>query len=155
MTKHKHKDLISGLFWLAIGLLLFIWSTSYPIGTLIQPGPGFLALALGILLILLSLILLVRAITSSFASREAPLPSLFGGWMKVAYTVLILILGTYFFERIGYMLTFFLLVIFLMRGAGSKSWKKILLVAFCSALGIYLVFVLLLEQPLPRGILGI
>ncbi len=80
---------------------------------------------------------------------------LFSGWKKVVYTVLVLTLGACFFERIGYLLTFFLLVIFLMRGAGSKSWKKILLVAFCSALGIYLVFVVLLEQPLPLGNLGI
>jgi hypothetical protein len=151
----KKKDLIAGLFWLGIGLLLSIWSMSYPIGTLIQPGPGFLALALGILLILLSLIVLVRAIASSFAVREAPLSSPFGGWKKIAFTVLVLILGAFFFERVGYLLTFFLLVIFLMRGAGSQSWKKIFLVAFCSVLGIYLVFVLLLEQPLPLGILGI
>ena len=151
----KKKDLIGGLFWLGIGLLLSIWSMSYPVGTLTQPGPGFLALALGILLTLLSLIVLVRAIASSFALREAPLSSQFGGWKKVAFTVLVLILGACFFERIGYLLTFFLLVIFLMKGAGSQSWKKILLVAFCSALGIYLVFVLLLEQPLPQGILGI
>ena len=151
----KHKDLISGLFWLGIGLLLSIWSTQYPIGTLIQPGPGFLGLALGILLTLLSLIIMVRAIISSSVPGEAPLSSLFGGWKKVVYSVLVLTLGACFFERIGYLLTFFLLIIFLMRGAGSKEWKKIFLVAFCSAVGVYLVFVLLLEQPLPQGILGI
>jgi hypothetical protein len=98
---------------------------------------------------------LVRAITSSPIPQKAPTSPLFGGWKKVAYTGLVLTLGACFLERIGYLLTFFLLVILLMRGAGSRSWKKILLVAFCSALGIYLVFVLLLEQPLPRGILGI
>ena len=43
----------------------------------------------------------------------------------------------------------------LMAGAGLQSWKRILLVAFFSALGVYLVFVLLLQQPLPRGFLGL
>jgi len=151
----KYADLISGVFWLGIGLLLSIWSASYPIGSLIQPGPGFLPLALGLLLILLSLVLLARAITSSLISQKGPGSPLFGGWKKVAYTVSILILGAIFFERIGYLLTFFLLIILLMRGSGPQRWKKILLVAFCFTLGVYLVFVLLLEQPLPRGILWI
>ena len=151
----KYTDLISGLFWLGIGLLLSIWSTRYQIGSLIQPGPGFLPLALGLLLILLSLILVGKGITSSRIVQTVPTPSLFGGWKKIVYTVLILTLGAFFFERVGYLLTFFLLIILLMRGAGSQNWKKAFLVAFCSALGVYLVFVLLLEQQLPRGLLGI
>ena len=151
----KHKDVIGGLFWFGVGLLLSLWSTRYPIGSLIHPGPGFLPLVLGLILILLSLILIRQGhpVLPCYGRR---LPSsLLTGWKKGAYTVLILLLGAFFFERIGYLLTFFLLVVFLMRGAGAQSWKKTVLVAFCSALGVYLVFVLLLEQPLPRGLLGI
>lgn len=66
-----------------------------------------------------------------------------------------LLLAIFFFEKIGYLFTFFLLIIFLTRGTGPQSWRKILLIAFLSTLGVYLVFVLLLEQPLPRGLLGI
>jgi hypothetical protein len=117
----KYTDLISGIFWFGIGLLLSIWSTRYQIGSLIQPGPGFLSLVLGLLLILLSLILLARAIKSFRISQEAPASSLFGGWGKVAYTVLILVLGAFFFETIGYLLTFFLLIVLLMRRAGPQS----------------------------------
>jgi hypothetical protein len=47
------------------------------------------------------------------------------------------------------------MIILLMWGPALRSWKTILLVAFISAIGVYLVFVLLLKQPLPRGILGI
>ncbi len=53
----NHKDLIGGLFWFGMGLLLSFWATLYQIGSLIQPGPGFLPLVLGLLLILLSFIL--------------------------------------------------------------------------------------------------
>ena len=56
----KHRDIASGVFWLVIGLGLSIWTlTSYEIGSLTQPGTGYLPLALGIILILLSLILLI------------------------------------------------------------------------------------------------
>ena len=153
----KSSDLISVIFWLVVGLLLSFWSTRYQIGSLTQPGPGFYPLGLGILLIFFSLILLGQGIRSPQDTKKA-CPSSFsvsGGWKRVAYVVLVLVLLAFFFETIGYLLTFFLLIMLLMAGAGLQSWKRILLVAFFSALGIYLVFVLLLQQPLPRGFLGL
>ena len=151
----KHKDVIGGLFWLGVGLLLSLWATRYSIGSLILPGPGSLPLVLGLILILLSIILIARGILSSrVTGRDSP-PLLLTGWKKGVYTVVILLLGAFFFERLGYLLTFFLLIVFLMRGAGAQSWKRTVLVAICSALGVYLVFVRLLEQPLPLGLLGI
>jgi len=150
----KYSDLISGIFWLVIGFLFTIWSTHYQIGNLIRPGSGLLPLCLGVLLIFLSLIFLLGQAKKSFVDkgkvRFFPTP---GGWKKVAYTVLILILATFTFEKLGYLLTVFLLIIFLMLGAEFKSWKRILLASFFTSLGVYLVFVLLLEQPLPRGFL--
>lgn len=152
----KYSDLISGIFWLVIGLLLSIWSTRYKIGSLLNPGPGFLPLVLGFLLILFSLILLGQARKSSHTKEKGPSSFLPGGWKKTSYTVLILLLATFLFETIGYLLTVFLLILFLMMlEAELKSWKKIFITALLTALGIYLVFVLLLEQPLPRGFLGI
>jgi hypothetical protein len=58
-------------------------------------------------------------------------------------------------EKVGYLLTFFFLSMFLMIIAGLKSWKQIALVAFFTALGVYIFFVLLLKQPLPTGFLGV
>ena len=56
----KYRDTASQLFWLIIDLGFSIWVlTSYKVGSLTQPGPGFLPLALGIIMILLSLILFV------------------------------------------------------------------------------------------------
>jgi len=151
----KYAHFISVIFWFAVGLLLSLWSLSYNIGTLTQPGPGFYPLGLGILLILFSLTLLVQGIRSSPTTKKVSPFSVSGGWKKVAYAVLVLLLLTFFFETIGYLLTFFLLIMLLMAGAGMRSWKRILLAAFFSALGVYLVFVLLLKQPLPRGFLGV
>jgi putative tricarboxylic transport membrane protein len=151
----KSSDLISVIFWLVVGLLLSFWSTRYQIGSLTQPGPGFYPLGLGILLIFFSLILLGQAIRSSQGTKKVSSFSVSGGWKRVGYVVLVLLLLAFFFETIGYLLTFFLLIMLLMAGAGLQSWKRILLVAFFSALGVYLVFVLLLQQPLPRGFLGL
>ena len=59
-----HKIIISGIFWLACGLLFTIWSTTYEIGSLLQPGPGLYPLVLGPLLIPLSLISYLDALKS-------------------------------------------------------------------------------------------
>jgi hypothetical protein len=152
----QYREFISGFFWLIMGIILAVWSTEYKVGNLTEPGPGFLPLLLGLLLILASLALLIRA-KKSLHMVQTSSPSLTGeGWKKVAYTVLVLVGTAVFFEKIGYLLTFFLLIILLMRGAaGRQSWKMTLLVAFFSVLGVYLVFVMLLGQQLPRGLLGV
>ncbi len=150
----KYSDLISGIFWLVVGLVFTIWSTRYQIGSMVRPGPGLLPLGLGIFLIFLSLVFLLgQARKSFFDLQRASSFSAPGGARKVAYAVLIMILATFSFEKLGYLLTVFLLIVFLMLGTEFKSWKRIILSAFFTALGIYLVFVLLLEQPLPRGFL--
>jgi hypothetical protein len=114
-----------------------------------------LPLILGILLILLSLILLGQAKKSSRTPQGLTSSILPGGWKKVVYTVSIMLLATFLFETIGYLLTFSLLLILLMQGAGPQRWRTTLLIAFFSALSIYLIFVLLLKQQLPKGLLGI
>ena len=151
----KSSNLVSVIFWLVVGLLLSFWSTLYQIGSLTQPGPGFYPLGLGILLIFFSLILLGQGIRLSQTTKKVSPFSISGDWKRVGYVVLVLLLLTFFFETIGYLSTFFLLIMLLMAGAGLRNWKRILLVAFFSALGVYLVFVLLLQQPLPRGFLGV
>ena len=129
----KHRDIASGLFWLVIGLGLSIWTlTSYEIGSLTQPGPGYLPLALGIILILLSLILLIGQMKKTPDAGQAALPEASsGGWKKIVYTVLVLMVAAFFFERVGYLLTFFLLIVLLMKAGERQSWKRILLDRAC------------------------
>jgi len=148
------SDFIAAVFWLVAGVLISIWAATYSLGSLFHPGPGFVPLILGILLIFFSLILLGKS-KKPDAGSSAHIDLSSGRWKKVAYTVLILIAAALVVERIGYLLTLFIMVALLMRGVEPQSWRATLLTAFFSALGIYLVFDLLLKQPLPRGFLRI
>ncbi len=152
----QYRDFISGIFWLIMGIILAVWSGEYKIGNLTEPGPGFFPLLLGVLLILASLTLLFLT-KKSRSAAPITVPAFAGdGWKKVLYTVLVLVATAIFFEKIGYLLSFFILIILLMRGAaGRQSWKVTLLVAFFSVLGVYLIFVPLLGQRQPRGLLGV
>lgn len=152
----KNPDLVSGIFWGIFGFLFSIWSLTYQLWSLNQPGPGLFPLLLGILLIFLSSLLLLGQVKKHLLNKEKTLPlSMPGGWKKVAYTVFILLLATFLFEKIGYLLTFFLLMIPLMLSQKLQNLKIILILALFSAMGVYFVFVLLLKQDLPRGLLGI
>lgn len=149
------RDLISGFFWLGIGILLSAWAWTYQIGTLTQPGPGFLPLALGGLIVFFSAVLIGSALKLRDKAAGEPGRLFAGRWKKVLGTIFVLLMAGLLFEKVGYLLTFFFLSLLLMIIAGLRSWKQILLVAFFTALGVYLCFVLLLKQPLPAGLLGI
>jgi hypothetical protein len=149
----ERSDLISGVFWLSLGVLFSVWSTSYQIGSLAQPGPGFLPLVLGILLICFSLILVVRGLRA-YRSRETG-SAVFqpGTWKRITYTLTVLVFATSLFETAGYLLTIFLFIFFLMLWTEWRNLKKIITTAFLTTLAVYLIFVLLLKQQLPVGLL--
>lgn len=150
------RDLISGVFWLCIGLTLCVWSSAYQIGAMTQPGPGFLPLALGGIVAFFALVLIVRTVRSGKRKGwQQGAPMSMRRQNRVFLTILVLLVAAFLFEKVGYLLTFFLLSLLLLLIAGVKSWIQIGVIAVCSTLGIYIVFVLLLKQPLPTGLLGV
>jgi len=54
------KDVLAGLVFVAFGLAFAIGGTAYPIGTPVRMGPGFVPLALGILLAGLGVLIIVK-----------------------------------------------------------------------------------------------
>jgi putative tricarboxylic transport membrane protein len=153
----KNHHIVSGLFWLAIGLGLPVWTWfSYEIGRLTQPGPGYLPFALGVILIGLSLVQLIGQMKRFLDEGKISLTAIrYDGWRKIVSTVIVLMIGAFFFEQVGYLLTFFVLMVLLMRVGGYQGWKIIILTAVLTTACIYVVFVLLLQVQLPRGFLGV
>ena len=104
----RRREITSSLFWMIVGLILTVWSATYPLGNLAQPGTGFLPLGLGVLLLIFSTVLLVRAFKMAAAKEEKEkvrmLPE---RWPSLATTVLVLIACVFLFEKVGYLLIFF------------------------------------------------
>jgi len=151
----KYSEIIGGIFWLLLGIIFTILATGYQIGSVTQPGPGFLPLGVGLLLIVFSLVILGQGL-NSLKNIKAVVPfSKPGGLKKVAYIVLLLLVLGFFFEEIGLLITVFLLLTLSMLVAELKSWKKIIFLGLVTTLGVYILFVLLLSQQLPRGFLRV
>ncbi len=149
----KKRDLVTSLILLAVAIVTLLETYKLPIGTPAMPETGFFPLLLAIILGIFSLLLLGQAMMGK--DREKA-PSWVGaeGWKPLVFTAGALFVIGIFFERLGYLISTFLLIAFLMRATGPKKWWLVILFALCSALGSYLVFDVLLKTQLPAGFLG-
>ena len=146
-------DRISGIFWLLFSVFISIGSYRLGLGSLHQPGPGFLffwtAAAMGIL----SIAVIVRAWTGRKA--EEPGGPIFGreNVLKIILVLLALFLYAFFMETLGFIPITLLLFIFLLGMIEKKRWGFTVLVSVAVTGVSYLVFEIWLKSQLPKGLL--
>jgi hypothetical protein len=153
----KKRDHVMGIFWILLGLTISIWSATFPFGGLKAPGPAFLPLACGLILIFLGLILLFKVRVGKIDSSVKPSERLFpqgAEGMRVALTLGGMVLSAILLVPLGFVLTVFFLILFLMRAIQPQKWSVSVFYAFVSAGGALIVFKILLKAQLPGGFLG-
>jgi len=143
-------DRISGAFWFLFSLFISHQSYKLGLGTLRQPGPGFLFFWTGIVIAILSLIV----IFASF-KNEVRGDSIFA---RSNITKLLLALGSLFLyalliEWLGFLIVTLLLFIFLLKVIEKKKAWFALLVSLTVTIFSYLLFELILQSQLPKGLL--
>ena len=149
----KTKITVAGiaLFWVALGILLCYGAAQLGVGTATEPGSGFIFFWSGLLLVVLSLI----ACAESLRNGEEASPGIGAlNWRKIVLVLLALLLYAFFLERLGFVVTTFLLLSFLLGLIEDTHWGKSLGVASAAALASYAVFELWLKIRLPHGIFG-
>ena len=145
------------VFWIVLGLTISIWSATFPLGGLQDPGPALLPLACGLIVILLGSIMLFQEKTrkgdSPVKASERLFPQGAPG-MRVALTLGATLLCAILLVPLGFVLTVFLLILFLMRAIQPQKWSVAVFYSFVSAAGAFIVFKVLLKSQLPGGFLG-
>jgi len=137
------------LFWVAAGLLACYGAIRLGLGSVTEPGAGFIFFLPGLILVFLSVIVFVESVRSPADTvREM------GGmnWTKIALVLLSLLLYAFFLERLGFVLTTFILVSFLLGCIEDINWFRSLGVACAAALASYAIFELWLKIRLPKGL---
>jgi hypothetical protein len=155
MSGMKKLDTLSSIFWLIISAYITIHSTEYDLGTLRNPGPGFFFFWGGIVLAIFSIIALVLALTTHrtpIESREMGFENV--NWTKIMLTLISIIIYGITIERLGYLISTFFLVGFLLFTIEAKKWYVVVLVASASSFLSFALFRLLLGTYLPEGIFG-
>jgi putative tricarboxylic transport membrane protein len=147
-------DRISGIFWLLFSALVIIESYRLGLGTLHQPGPGFLFFWASIALGIMALVVLIRAWISQKAGE--PKISIFGtqNTRKIILVLISLFLYAILMETLGFILVTLLLFIFLLGIIEKKKWWFTVFVSVVVTVIAYLIFEIWLKSQLPKGLLG-
>lgn len=150
----RKSNSISAVILLGLATITLFEGSKLSFGSLRKPGSGFFAMFLATVLAGLSLILLGQSIKERDEEKSS-FRAILGNWKKTGITVGALFVCAFLFEWIGYLVSSFLLIVFLMRAIEPRKWWLVITVAFLSSLVSYLVFDVLLGVSLPIGILGI
>jgi hypothetical protein len=130
-------------------LFVIFESRQLPLGTFRHPGPAYVPVLLASLLLLFAVLILLTA------GRAPKLSSLrWTEWRHALAIFAACIFSVFAIERLGYRLSMFLMLGFLVKFVEKRSWISTLIFAFSLSFGSYFLFYTLLRVPLPQGPLG-
>lgn len=146
---------ISSVFWLIVGLGIAYSSHRLGLGTLTNPGPGFLPFWCGSILSGLSALVFLQGNWDRRKGDTQPLGNLWAGkqWSRGGYVVLAILAYTFTFTHLGFILSTTLLLIFLFKAIEPEKWALAIGGALLASFLCFVVFSLWLDVQLPRGIL--
>jgi hypothetical protein len=137
------KDFWSGVIFLAVGTFFVVQSRNYQIGKAMQMGPAYFPIVLGALLALIGLALVVRAMIK---------PGLAVGRLaygKVGLVTVATVLFALLLRRTGLVVALILLVLLSACASQRFRWPAALILAAALAACSAILFVQLLQLPLP------
>ena len=152
----KSRDIISSLVWMGVGITFCIGSLQYEFSRMGTIGGGFFPFLAGSVLVVLSIILLISALSvkkeaeivrENFLPYPDSLRKLLLGFSALFAYVLIL-------QFLGFFLTTFLFMAFLLRFIEPQRWRVVFPAAFLTSTGAHIVFHLWLKVQLPTGFWG-
>lgn len=146
----RTADLLSALFWLLVGAFITWSGWDLRLGTLVDPGPGFMIFWVGLAMTALSVVAL------GFALREpvgAGLAALWkdSRWHYIPYVAVLLALYAYFLPWLGFPIVTVLLLLVLFRTVEPQGWLASIAGALITTGITWLVFARWLGTQLPLG----
>jgi hypothetical protein len=141
-----------------IGAYVAVHACQLGLGSFRRPGPGLVFFLSALLFMALTAIDLVGTFFGESGkdkgSEEGPL------WVEVRWQKVLIVLGglslyIYFFNVLGFIVSTFLLMMFLFKAVEPTKWWVAIASSIITIIFSYLVFEIWLQVPFPRGVLGI
>jgi putative tricarboxylic transport membrane protein len=148
------SDIAVAAILLALAGYIFLAANALPFGTARVPQTAFFPKTMAVLLAILSLVVLAQALARTKTTFDSDKIGS-AGWFRIGATLATLAGFALVLERLGFLLSTFLLMVCLLRAIEAQSWGKIIAVALATSLITYGLFARLLGVPLPAGVLGI
>jgi putative tricarboxylic transport membrane protein len=147
----QKSDRYAALFFMAFSLFICQQAVVIGVGSLRKPGPGLLAFGAGAGIGLLAFVVLIRSLLSKREPVEGDQNE--GTIHKGKFLLICISLFVYavLVNWLGFVLSTFLFVFFLLQTIQSERWWRSLVKSVLITAGNYLVFVLWLGINLPGG----
>ena len=142
-------DLLLSLTFAALGLIWVIGAVKLQMWDRETPGPGFLPLVFGVLLLGFAVVSAAQAVFSPTAPAEDQ-----GGYRKPLLVLLILALAVTSLEAAGFVLTIFVMLLALYALVERKPLGSAFVGATVVTGALHLIFGVWLSVPLPLGPFG-
>ena len=148
--KIDNTELWSGLVGLAMSVFVVWAGYSLKLGTINDPGSGYVMFYAGLLMVVFSLIILYGAVKQGG-------PTFLSLWRNVLWTkpllvIALLVAFTLVFETIGFLLSTTILLIALLRVIDPVPWLRAIPIAILVPLICWYVLQKLLLIQLPSGV---
>jgi hypothetical protein len=150
-AKHGlRSDQISGLLLIALAAYVGWMNRVYPLGTLSEPGPGYVPLLLAIFMGVMGLLVALAG------GKSAHVCAMDWGESKRALAILVACgVAAFALERLGFRITMAALLVFFLGVMERRHPAKVAAVALGFAFIAYYVFATLLRVPLPVSPWGV
>lgn len=145
------REIFTSLFWLLFAIYIAIESYRLGLGTWGMPGPGYFPFGAALFIGIISLSTLVRTLRkgpSEYVSVSFPERQ----WRAVVLSLVSMVGYFLLLNRLGFVLCTLLFAVFFLRVIMLKRWFYTLAAALSIALAAHLLFNVLLNAQLPRGI---
>ena len=146
-------DAGSAVFWMAVGAGVAYAGYDLGLGSVQDPGAGFILFWVGLGILALAVAVLAAAATSAPAAAEAAAPG--GRRSKVALVLLALVVYAYALPHLGFVVTTTMVLIFLFKIVEPQRWPVAIGGALASAVMAYVLFKVWLGAQLPAGPFGL
>ena len=151
--KPNNSELWGGLIGLALGVFV-VWSgLKLKLGTINDPGSGYVLFYTGLLMCVFAATIIVAALTEggpTFASRwEGML------WTKPLLIIACLTAFSFALDQLGFLLSAIPLMVLLLRVIDPVRWPLAIPIAVLTPLGVWWVLKRMLLIQLPSGIFEI
>lgn len=150
-----NRDVVSSIFWIAIGCLFVVGSLDQGLMRSGVPGPGFLPFLSGLALIFIAFFVLIPALSHREKPKKINFFPEHDSFRKLVIALVALLAYGLAMEYGGYIITTFFFMFVTARIIEPRGWQTTALIAFITAIVSYFLFVVLLDVQLPKGLLGI
>jgi len=151
----KKTYLVNDLVWITFAFVVCLGGLKLGFGSFHAPQAGFMPFLAGLLLGILAIVDLVQGFLRKW-ERDKSDKVIWADihWGKLFITLSALILYTFLFTTLGFLIGTFFLLRFLYQVMERKSWRVVLFASGVTTGLFYVVFKIGLDSQLPRGFLG-